>query len=149
MGRVSRVILILVAVAAALLAVGLVRGGHLAAAGAEVLVGGGFVYWLGRRGPQREANVGWAAARGRIAPGHAVVLWKPGCIYCAALQRELADDDRITWVNVYEDHEANSQLRDLNSGDEYTPTVVVGNVVLRNPGADEVRAALGDAGELD
>lgn len=91
-------------------------------------------------GDRRDA--GWSEARQEIAPGHAVALWKPGCFYCTALQAEMAGDDRVTWVNVRSDGEANSQVRGLNDGEEYTPTVIVGRQVLRNPSAAELRAAL-------
>lgn len=88
----------------------------------------------------------WPVARDRVAPGHAVVLWKPGCPYCERLLRSLGKDERVTWVNVWEDEEASLVVRGLNDGDEYVPTAIVGDDVLRNPSADELTAALGDAG---
>lgn len=84
----------------------------------------------------------WDSAQPQIADDHAVVLWKPGCEFCAQLLTELRDHPAITWVNVYEDEAANTRVRELNNGDELTPTVLVGERVLRNPSAEELRAIL-------
>ena len=43
---------------------------------------------------------------------------------------------------VVEDHD--SEFRRLNDGDELTPTVLVGEQVLRNPSADELVDSLSD-----
>lgn len=91
---------------------------------------------------RRGRHTPWEEARERLAPGHAVVFWKPGCIYCERLLRALGDDRHITWVNVWKDEAANVELRRHNNGDELTPTALVGDAVLRNPSADELRAAL-------
>lgn len=116
--------------------------GQYVLTGVSVLVGGGFVLWFARRTLRRGPHLAWADARSRIATDHAVVLWKPGCAYCERLQRDLAHDDRITWVNVHQDEDANDLVRQVNDGNEYTPTVVLADRVLRNPSADQVRAAL-------
>ena len=87
----------------------------------------------------------WAEARGRVAPGHAVVLWKPGCAFCEALLRAVGDDPRVTWVNVWADPDANAQVRSHNDGNELTPTALVGDRVLVNPSAAQLRAALDGA----
>lgn len=100
---------------------------------------GVFAWWSLRRG----RHVPWRTAEQSLAPGHAVVLWKPGCRYCERLLRQLRKDPRITWVNVWRDAEANARLCALNDGNEYTPTVLVGTQVLRNPTPGQVRAALG------
>ncbi len=105
--------------------------------------------WLARRMLRRGKHSDWDEAQAKIAPDHAVALWKPGCIYCERLQHQLGDDQRITWVNVYEDSEANGRVRELNDGNEYTPTVIIGRQVLRNPSADEVREALAGRPETD
>ena len=57
-------------------------------------------------------------------------------------KRQLADDERVVWVNVWRDDDANHRVRELNDGAEYTPTVLVGDTVLRNPSAAAVREAL-------
>jgi len=96
--------------------------------------------WWSLRGGR---HTPWAEARGSVRDGHAVVLWKPGCRYCERLLRALGADERVTWVNVWRDPDANQAVRDLNGGDEYTPTVLVGSAVLRNPTAEEVVVHLG------
>lgn len=101
-------------------------------------VGGALTVSLLRRG----RHTPWATARERVAPGHAVVFWKPGCRFCTALMRQMGDDERVTWVNVWVDREANAEVRLHNNGDELTPTALVDAVALRNPGADELRAVL-------
>ncbi|WP_232547586.1 glutaredoxin family protein [Propioniciclava soli] len=94
--------------------------------------------WQGRVG----LHTPWSTARSRVAPGHAVVLWKPGCTFCEILQRALRRDPRVTWVNVWVDEAANAVVREHNAGNEVTPTVLVGSQVMVNPTADQVRAAL-------
>lgn len=84
----------------------------------------------------------WSTARERVADGHAVVFWRPGCGFCARLLHGLGDDARVTWVNIWDDDEAAAVVRQHNNGDELVPTAVVGGTVLRNPSAHEVVAAL-------
>lgn len=91
---------------------------------------------------QRQPQTTWASAQSLLAADHAVVLWKPDCEFSAQLMDELKDHPAITWVNVREDEDANARLRELNDGNELTPTVLVGERVLRNPSADELRAML-------
>ena len=98
-----------------------------------VLVG-----WHARRG----RHTPWAQAQQRIAPGHAVVLWKPGCTFCEVLLQALRRDPRVTWVNVWADPEANTVVRAHNDGNEVTPTVFVGDQVLTNPSAAQLRDLL-------
>lgn len=87
-------------------------------------------------------HTAWEVAKGRIAPDHAVVLWKPGCEFSAQLLADLADDSSLTWVNIEEDDAARERIREVNDGNELTPTVLVGDRVLRNPSASELRALL-------
>lgn len=75
-----------------------------------------------------------------------MVLWKPGCLYCERLLLHLRSDSRVTWVNVWQDDKANAQVRAVNNGDELTPTVLLGDQVLRNPTAAELRERLRSAG---
>ncbi|NLE97934.1 MAG: hypothetical protein GX596_08090 [Propionibacterium sp.] len=91
---------------------------------------------------RRGRHTPWVVADARRGPGHAVVFWKPGCMYCERLLRALRRDHDITWVNVWRDSAANAELRRLNDGNELTPTALVGDRVLRNPSADELRSAL-------
>lgn len=114
---------------------GLVAGGLMA------LVGAALVLPQFRTGP----HTPWAEARTRVAPGHAVVFWKPGCAYCEVLLRALGPHPRVTWVNVWADPDANAEVRAHNDGNELTPTALVGDRVLANPSAGELRAALESA----
>ena len=101
-------------------------------------VGVALVALNGRRG----RHTSWAEAQGQMGTGHAVVFWKPGCMFCEQLLRAVGDDARVTWVNVRVDQDANDEVRRLNSGDELTPTAVVGDRVLRNPSAEELLESL-------
>ena len=93
---------------------------------------------LARRG----RHTPWLAAAERLDAGGAVVLWKPGCTFCERLLLAMRNDERITWVNVWADTEANAEVRRLNNGNELTPTVLLGDDVLRNPSPDQLRARL-------
>ncbi len=95
--------------------------------------------WALRRG----RHTPWAEASQLVAPGRAVVFWKPGCPYCERLLKAIGDDDRVIWVNVWQDATARARVCELNDGNEYTPTALVGPDVLRNPSAAEVLAAIG------
>jgi len=108
--------------------------------GAVVLTGLLLSAVLARRG----RHTPWPVAAQHLDSAGAVVLWKPGCVYCERLLVALRDDPRITWVNVWVDKEANAEVRRLNDGNELTPTVLVGAEVLRNPGAAQLRARLSD-----
>jgi len=91
---------------------------------------------------RRVPHVPWERAQEQVADGRAVVFWKPTCSYCTRLRKAFGDDNRIVWVNVWVDPSANREVRRHNGGDEYTPTALVGNRVLRNPTAAELRSAL-------
>lgn len=97
-----------------------------------------FSWWSLRRG----RHTALADARRRADGGAAIVLWKPGCAYCERLLHRLRGRDDIAWVNVWQDPEANRLVRELNGGDELTPTAIVGDEVLRNPSAEELTARL-------
>lgn len=93
---------------------------------------------------QHQPQATWASAQSLLADDHAVVLWKPDCEFSVQLLDELKGHLAITWVNVREDEDANARVRELNDGNELTPTVLVGEQVLRNPSADDLRAMLPD-----
>ncbi|AXK46298.1 glutaredoxin family protein [Brachybacterium saurashtrense] len=117
------------------------RGGLVAGA-LGLLAVGALALWWGRRG----RHTPWPRAEALRAEGQAVVLWKPGCMYCEMLLLQLRDDPRVTWVNVWRDEAANAQVRAVNGGDELTPTVLIGDEVLRNPSAATLREHLAAAG---
>ncbi len=93
---------------------------------------------------RRGRHTPWAKAEEQVRAGHAVVFWKPGCMFCERLLRAVGKDDRVTWVNVWVDQGANDEVCRLNDGDELTPTAVVGDRVLRNPSAEELEEALSE-----
>lgn len=134
--------LIVGALAIATLAVVLGRQSILVAITAAALSAAG-IWLMLRRQSGSGPHTGFSQARQRIAPGHAVVFWKPTCAYCERLLRALRDDPRVTWVNVWQDDEANRVVRSHNNGNELVPTALVGDVVLINPSAAELKAALG------
>lgn len=80
----------------------------------------------------------------------AVVYWKDGCGYCYRLISALAEDDRITWVNVYKSTAAQPRVQSLNNGNLLTPTVIIGAnktnggqpQVLINPSSQDILNAL-------
>ena len=103
------------------------------------LVGGG---WFMARQFRTQPHTPWEQASKLVSTDRAVVLWKPGCLYCERLLRELRTDPMVIWVNVWADPDANRVVRGLNDGNELTPTAVIGNRVLVNPSADALLAAL-------
>jgi len=105
-------------------------------AGAVVVIA--LTVWFGRRG----RHTSWSRATSLLGQGQAVVLWKPGCFYCERLMLQIGRDSRVTWVNVWQDEAAQHRVCALNGGDELTPTVLVGDDVLRNPTARQLRDRL-------
>lgn len=131
---------VLVAVSIAMVVWAAIRNdaGLLVLTSAVLLGAAGFGWWSLRRG----RHVPLIEARAQAEHGAAIVLWKPGCIYCERLLRGLRGREDIAWVNVWADGDANRLVRELNDGDELTPTAVVGEQVLRNPSAQELAATL-------
>ena len=98
---------------------------------------------LARMAKRTGPHVSWEQAQQDLAAGKAVVLWKPGCVFCERLLVQLRKNERVTWVNVWKDQAANEAVHAVNDGNELTPTVFVGDQVLRNPGSGQVLEALG------
>lgn len=146
MTRRQRWTLLLMTLAILVIAVLVAQDGELLSGVAfgvlAVLVLHVYSWWARRRG----RHTPWERATAQIAPDHAVVLWKPGCLYCERLLLQLRSDSRVTWVNVWQDEEANAQVRAVNNGNELTPTVLLGDQILRNPTAAELRERLTSAG---
>jgi mycoredoxin len=65
--------------------------------------------------------------------------WRPGCGFCAGLQRAL---DRagvpLDKHNIWEEPDAATAVRSIARGNETVPTVVVGSIKMVNPSAAEV-----------
>ncbi len=70
------------------------------------------------------------------------VFWRPGCMFCAALRRQL-DRRRVSHklVNIHEDPAAAAFVRSVANGNETVPTVAIGPVSLVNPSLDAVLVA--------
>ncbi|GAB3383595.1 glutaredoxin domain-containing protein [Amycolatopsis echigonensis] len=75
-----------------------------------------------------------------------VVYWRPGCVFCARLRRQL-DRAGVPYrpVNIWEDPAAAETVRSIARGDETVPTVVVGGQGLVNPSVRQVQAAMREA----
>ena len=72
-----------------------------------------------------------------------VLYWRPGCGFCGRLARALgAMDIDPELRNIWEEPDAAAFVRSVNRGNELVPTLVVGDHVLSNPSADQVRDAL-------
>jgi mycoredoxin len=68
-----------------------------------------------------------------------VVYWRPGCMFCSSLFRQLerhgVPHDR---VNIWDDEHAAAVVRHAAQGHETVPTVAVGSVMLVNPSVHTV-----------
>jgi glutaredoxin len=72
-----------------------------------------------------------------------ILYWRPGCGFCVRLARALdAMEIDPELRNIWEEPDAAAFVRSVNRGNELVPTLVVGEVVLSNPSADQVRDAL-------
>jgi mycoredoxin len=78
----------------------------------------------------------------RVKP-RIILFWRPGCGFCVRLARALdAMDIDPELRNIWEEPDSAEFVGSVNRGNELVPTLVVGEAVLSNPSADEVRAAL-------
>lgn len=70
------------------------------------------------------------------------IFWRPGCGFCMALERQLADTDlTIHYRNIWEDPDAAEFVRNHANGNEIVPTVEIGATVMVNPTAMDVLSA--------
>lgn len=74
-------------------------------------------------------------------PAEIVVYWRPGCMFCASLSRQL-DRHRVPHVavDIWSDPAAGAIVRSVANGSETVPTVFVGRVPLVNPSIHDVLA---------
>ncbi len=72
-----------------------------------------------------------------------VFYWRPGCGFCAMLQRSL-DSHGISYdaLNIWDDPEAAAFVRSVADGNETVPTVVVGGRAMVNPSIQQVLEAM-------
>lgn len=73
------------------------------------------------------------------------LYWRPGCGFCSLLRRRL-DQLGIERVehDIWHDPSDASVVRSHANGDETVPTVVIGDIGLVNPSANEVVATLAE-----
>jgi mycoredoxin len=71
------------------------------------------------------------------------MYWRPGCGFCAALQRNL-DRLEVSYekVNIWDSPEAAEFVRSVARGNETVPTVTVGDKAMVNPSAQDVLEAV-------
>lgn len=76
---------------------------------------------------------------------HIDLYWRPGCGYCAMLQRGLDDlgIDRVEH-NIWESADDAATVRRYANGNETVPTVVVGDRGFVNPSSRELVAFLAE-----
>lgn len=69
--------------------------------------------------------------------------WRPGCGFCAALERPLSKSGfTVKAVNIWEDPDAAARVRSVANGNEVVPTVFVGSKAMVNPSFAEIEAAV-------
>ncbi|MFA9447050.1 glutaredoxin domain-containing protein [Egicoccus sp. AB-alg6-2] len=79
------------------------------------------------------------------ADASVTVFWRPGCMFCSALFRELERTGLVFGRrDIWEDEEAAAFVRSVADGDETVPTVRVGDLALVNPSARDVLRAVAD-----
>ena len=77
-------------------------------------------------------------------PSDLVFFWRPGCGFCAALERGLTRAGIAYEArNIWDDPDAAAFVRSVARGNETVPTVVVNGTAMVNPALDTVIAALG------
>lgn len=71
------------------------------------------------------------------------MYWRPGCGFCAALERQMVKYE-LTFEkrNIWDDPEAAAFVRSVARGNETVPTLVVRGASMVNPSIDEVLGAL-------
>ena len=72
-----------------------------------------------------------------------IFYWRPGCGFCAALERQLVRNEILfDKRNIWDDPAAAAFVRSVARGNETVPTIVVGDQSFVNPSIDEVVEAL-------
>lgn len=71
------------------------------------------------------------------------LYWRPGCPFCMPLRRPLRRSGLpVREVNIWEDQQVASRVRDATGGDETVPTVFVGQHALANPSVRQVKTVV-------
>jgi mycoredoxin len=69
--------------------------------------------------------------------------WRPGCGFCMRLERNLSRAGiTMRKYNIWNEPAAAAEVREWARGNETVPTVVIGDVGLVNPTADDVFGVL-------
>lgn len=73
-----------------------------------------------------------------------VFYWRPGCVYCWMLRRNLLQAGvTLDARNIWDDPDAAAFVRSVARGTETVPTAAAGGSALVNPPASTVLARLG------
>ena len=68
-----------------------------------------------------------------------VVYWRPGCGFCASLERQLVGANiKFRKVNIWDDPQAAEFVRSVARGNETVPTLSIGSMSLVNPSLQKV-----------
>lgn len=71
--------------------------------------------------------------------------WRPGCGFCMMLDRSLGKAGiPLEKFNIWDDPGHAATVRELANGNETVPTVVIDDVAMVNPSADQVLSVLSD-----
>ncbi|MEI2654742.1 MAG: glutaredoxin domain-containing protein [Microthrixaceae bacterium] len=72
-------------------------------------------------------------------PAGITFYWRPGCGFCARLERALVKADiPLERHNIWDDPAAAAAVRSIARGNETVPTLVIGPVGMVNPSPREV-----------
>ena len=76
-------------------------------------------------------------------PSDIVMYWRPGCGFCAALDRKLSKAGLVFEKrNIWEDPDHAAFVRSVARGNETVPTLLVNGVPMVNPSLEQVLANL-------
>jgi len=71
--------------------------------------------------------------------------WRPGCGFCMMLERSLDKADiPLDKYNIWDEPDHAVTVRGFANGNETVPTVVIDDVAMVNPSADQVMSVLSD-----
>jgi mycoredoxin len=71
------------------------------------------------------------------------MYWRPGCGFCAALERQLVRNELpFEKRNIWDDPDAAAFVRSVARGNETVPTLTIGEEAMVNPSIDQVLSAL-------
>ena len=87
----------------------------------------------------------WSPSGSPVVADEIVVYWRPGCLSCAALLRQL-DKRGVAHrrVNIWDDPSGAEVVRAAANGNETVPTVAVGPVTVVNPDVHAVLSLAAD-----